>query len=98
MKCNYTKLNNIETPLFPVAERDAASRFQPQRTDIRVLKDDKTVKGTPISSSGVTSSLSPAAIRVDKVDVRQASGGSSMRVIQLNSQAISSALDVTEVL
>jgi hypothetical protein len=72
MKRNYTKLNPIETPLFPVAERDVASRFHPQRMDIRVLKDDKTVKGTPISSSGVTSTpLSPAAIRVGKVDDRQ---------------------------
>ena len=35
MKYNYTKLNPIEKPLFPAAERDAAYRFHPQRTESR---------------------------------------------------------------
>jgi len=72
MKCNYTKLNPIDTPLFPVVQRDLVSPFHPQRTNIRAVKNDKTVKGIPRGSSGVMSTpLSPAVIRVVKVDVRQ---------------------------
>jgi len=56
--------NPINTPLFPVAERDLAFPFHPQRA----VQDERTVKGTPIGSSGVTSTpLSPAAIRAGKV-------------------------------